>query len=173
MRVAFSGFMHHVPSPTPVLLLLAASFVSFACWQRREKAPTTPEAPTHTAAAASSNPDREEQLAVGARYFARDCAGCHGATGEGTQVALRIIGPGALPVNPPPYAMQRKTHFVTAAGVFRFIATHMPNDVIGQSTDSYYWDTLAFVLSRNGVDLHGRVLDGTTAGVIAPQFVDR
>jgi len=103
------------------------------------------------------------QLRRGAKYWAYDCAGCHGLNGEGGQGGPRVIGPGALPLDPRATAKVRKEIFAKASDVLVFTRRHMPSDFAGLATDEYYWDVTAFVLSQNGIDLHGRVLDPVSA----------
>ena len=163
--------MHQRMTSHPRTLLALVAVSTLACARANETAssanPPSHAPPSHEGESVTPSSPPSTQLAVGEKYFARDCVACHGDQGQGATGGPRIIGAGALPIDPPSSALQRKTHFVTARDVHDFIATHMPNDVIGQMPDSYYWDTLAFVLSRNGVDLGGKVLDDTDASSIA------
>jgi cytochrome c len=105
----------------------------------------------------------ELQARRGAKYWTSDCGPCHGANGEGAEGGPRIIGVGALPADPPSTANMRAQRFVHATEVFQFTRRHMPADFAALATDDYYWDVVAFVLSKNGIDLKGHVLDADSA----------
>jgi len=152
-------------APRPLLIATAA--VSLVACARANETSTSAHPPSHEPASTTASSPASVQLSVGEKYFARDCASCHGKDGQGTPEGPRVVGPGALPADPPSTAVQRRNHFVTARDVHDFIGTHMPADIIGQMPGSYYWDTLAFVLSHGGVDLGGKVLDDADASAIA------
>jgi cytochrome c len=101
----------------------------------------------------------EDQVAQGAELFAMHCAECHGAAGEGSDKAPAVVGPRALPVNPPEGAKLRKNPFYTAADLYQLIKVHMPNDAPGTLTDDEYAAIVAFVLKANGIDLMNRRVD--------------
>ena len=110
--------------------------------------------------------DDEHQRALGEKYYAYDCAGCHGGNGEGAADSPPLVGAGALPVDPPPRAKLRTERFVVAFDLYALTRRHMPADVIGEMTDAYYWEITAYLLARNGVDLRGRVLDEALARTV-------
>jgi cytochrome c len=106
----------------------------------------------------------EGQASRGKELFAANCAGCHGASGEGTLKAPRLVGlaQGALPLEPRPGA-RRKREFKTVLDVAEFASKYMPVNAPGSLPTQDYWDILAFDLKANGIDLGGQRLDETTA----------
>lgn len=97
----------------------------------------------------------DEQAALGHGLYEQNCARCHGANGQGTAEAPRVVGmaEGALPLDPPPGAKLRKTQFRTAADVANFAVHNMPKDAPGSLPASTYWAILAATLKANGVEL--------------------
>lgn len=103
-----------------------------------------------------------EQVTKGADEYGEHCAKCHGASGEGTAQGPAVVGPTALPLDPPSGAKARTSKFITVADVASFVVKNMPGDTPGSlSTDEYY-SILAFDLHANGIDLDKK-LDGTVA----------
>jgi cytochrome c len=102
-----------------------------------------------------------DQAVKGAVLYTANCAKCHGALGEGTKKAPRVVNldKGALPLDPPPERQVRKTQFVTVADVARFVVENMPKDKPGSLREADYFRILAFDLKANGVDLDGKHLD--------------
>jgi cytochrome c len=81
-----------------------------------------------------------EQVARGRAVFEARCAKCHGADGQGTSEAPRLIGqPNGL------------SGYRTAKGLFDFVSSDMPFDAPGTLTPQEYWDVLAFLLDGNRV----------------------
>jgi cytochrome c len=79
-----------------------------------------------------------EQIARGRAIFEARCAKCHGADGQGTSEAPRLIGqPNGL------------SGYRTAKGLFDFVSSDMPFDAPGTLTPQEYWDVLAFILDAN------------------------
>ncbi len=106
----------------------------------------------------ASNILSTEQISMGAGLYEGACAKCHGALGQGTAKAPALVGPKALPLDPPPGAHVRTTQFHTAKDVLDFIRTRMPADRPGSLQEGQYEAILAFALHANGVDLHDMML---------------
>lgn len=95
------------------------------------------------------------QVALGTKLYGDHCAKCHGASGQGTDKAPRVVGldEGALPLDPPADRKVRKTKFVTVADVANFAVKNMPADDPGSLTTTEYLAVLAFDLKANGINL--------------------
>jgi cytochrome c len=107
----------------------------------------------------------EDQAARGKQLFEEHCAGCHGAAGEGTNRAPRLVGltKGALPLLPRPGQRIRKREFKTVLDVAEFVTKNMPLNAPGSLATQDYWDILAFDLKANGIDLGAKPLDENLA----------
>jgi mono/diheme cytochrome c family protein len=125
-----------------VLTALAAGCNTGGYQRRAVRAPSPPAAPMTV----------ESQVAAGGAAFGRFCASCHGARGEGSNSAPALVGPGALPADPPASRRFRKTRFTTAADVASFAVAAMPPSGPKPTTDQY-WAIVAFDLQANGVAL--------------------
>ena len=101
----------------------------------------------------------EEQAAVGQHLYGEKCASCHGASGQGTAAAPRLVGldEGALPRDPRPDAMVRETRFETAGDVASFVVQNMPPEAPGSLSTEEYLAILAFDLKANGVALEQKL----------------
>jgi cytochrome c len=97
----------------------------------------------------------EKQAALGQRLYGDNCAGCHGASGEGMGEAPRVVSldEGALPLEPPPSAMLREAEFETVADVAEFVVENMPPGKAGSLSTEEYLAVLAFDLKANGITL--------------------
>jgi cytochrome c len=122
-----------------------------------------PSAPSTGAVTGAAPATFAEQVALGQKLYADNCASCHGASGTGGK-APPVVGlkTGALPLNPPPNAKYRKTQFKTVADVADFVTKNMPPTAPGSLTPDQYWAILAFDLKANGIDLDKK-LDASTA----------
>lgn len=111
-----------------------------------------------------------EQVALGATTYARECASCHGASGEGAG-APRVVGiaQGALPLDPPADRKYRHSRFVTVADVATFAVATMPPKAPGSLTADEYWAVLAFDLHANGIDLDRKLTPELAAGLTIPR----
>ena len=103
-----------------------------------------------------------DQVAQGQQLFGAKCATCHGAHGNDGK-APPLVGPNALPLDPPATAKFRKTQFHTAKDVYDFVKANMPPDAAGTLSDDETAAIIAFDLKANGVDLGGKKVDATTA----------
>ena len=130
--------------------------VLFACGSDPTPAPTATEPATFA-----------EQVTAGQTLYGAHCASCHGAGGEGTKEAPRVVGlkEGALPLDPPASAKVRTGKFVTVADVAAFAVKNMPADKPGTLQASEYFSILAFDLKANGITLDKK-LDGALAATL-------
>lgn len=96
----------------------------------------------------------EAQAARGATLYAKHCADCHGASGEGGE-GPRVVGldEGALPLKPPASRQVRDVDFVTVADVAGFAVENMPPGKGGSLSNDEYLAILAFDLKANGITL--------------------
>src|SRR4051794_29784557 len=76
-----------------------------------------------------------DQASAGAKLYTDNCAGCHGAGGEGSAKVPAVVGPKALPLDPQAPSTARKAKFHTAADVFQFVKANMPPGKPGSLTD--------------------------------------
>ena len=106
-------------------------------------------------ATASAPADAVAQAEAGGPLYGQFCAKCHGNGGQGTDQAPPVVGPNALPLDPPSTAKFRKTQFRTAKDVFDFVGANMPPKGPKPTLDQYL-EILAFDLKANGVDLTGK-----------------
>jgi mono/diheme cytochrome c family protein len=97
----------------------------------------------------------DEQVALGMKVYAANCAKCHGDSGQGTDKAPRLVGldKGALPLDPPADRKKRTEQFVTVGDVASFAVTNMPADKPGSLSTQQYLAVLAFDLKANGIKL--------------------
>jgi mono/diheme cytochrome c family protein len=104
------------------------------------------------------------QIERGQALYGENCAGCHGAGGEGSDKAPPVVGPEAFPEQPREGA-RRDVEFHTAADVFAWTTVHMPGNAPGSLTTDEYLAIFAFDLTANGVTLTAP-LDGPAAQAI-------
>ena len=135
-------------------LALAACAAPRAVLPTSTVAPTTPAvrqptsppspaaAPSATAAAATpvptTPPTAGELARRGAGVFARICATCHGAKGEGV-VGPALIGPGAS-----------LGKFGSGKGLYDYVSVAMPQSNPGSLSPDEYLQVVAFLLVQNG-----------------------
>jgi len=122
------------------------AYVCFAVALLACGAKTPPQAPVAPGSAA-------EQIASGKAVFAQHCAECHGDAGQGGDKAPPVVGPKALPLNPPATAKKRTMAFHSALDVGKFVMAAMPGDDPGSLKPDEYLAVLAFDLTANGVAL--------------------
>jgi len=112
----------------------------------------------------------------GASLFASACVKCHGERGEGIGLAPSILGPGALPENPPdpsgaagsaltdpqliqieaqarPAGAAWRDPFRNAQDLFDFMSTHMPKGHPGDLKPADHWAVVSFLLAAQGASL--------------------
>ena len=135
-------------------MLLGALALATACGGTDTKSPETPAQP--------SPASFSEQVTRGTEVYTAHCSSCHGKGGEGTAQAPPVVGPKALPLDPPSGAKVRKSQFVTVADVATFVVQNMPADAPGSLSEDDYFAVLAFDLHANGIELDKK-LDGAVA----------
>jgi mono/diheme cytochrome c family protein len=95
--------------------------------------------------------DADRQVAQGQAIFARRCAKCHGAGGEG-KMGPSLIG-----------AEHHLSGYGTADVLFDYTRQVMPADRPGRMLEVEYWAVLAYILHENGLLPAVTILDGATA----------
>jgi S-disulfanyl-L-cysteine oxidoreductase SoxD len=98
-----------------------------------------------------------DQPSRGESLYAQSCAGCHGENGDGTEGRPPLVGPKAMPVDPPATASRRKAPLRTAKDLFAFIKSDMPPIDPGTLSDEQTWAVVAFLLKSNGVAVTGEL----------------
>jgi cytochrome c len=102
------------------------------------------------------------QAGRGEKLYAENCASCHGDLGEGSVTSRGripgVVGPAALPLEPPPGAKYRKQPFRTARDVYEFVKTSMPPGMGGSLSDQEYLEIVVFDLKANNIDLAGQTI---------------
>ena len=95
--------------------------------------------------------DGERQVAQGQAIYARRCARCHGAGGEGK------MGPSLIGAN------HHLSGYGTADVLFDYTQQVMPADRPGRLLEVEYWAVLAYILHENGLLPPGTSLERATA----------
>ncbi len=116
-----------------------------------------------SAAAADS---ARQAVPAGAAVYDRECAGCHGKSGEGIGKTPAVMGEGALPLKG---ADGHHGPFRTAQDVFDYVKREMPlpESKAGSLSDQDYWAVTAYMLAGSGRKLPGGKLNAETAqGVV-------
>lgn len=78
------------------------------------------------------------------------CAGCHGANLQGA-MGPALVGPGF------------QATWRNALALWSFVSQNMPLGSPGSLAKAQYWDIVAFLLQRNGVEPDDRPLNAETA----------
>jgi len=99
--------------------------------------------------------DAERQVTQGRAIYARRCAQCHGATGEG-KMGPSLIGP-----------KHHLSGYGTADVLFDYTEQVMPADRPGRMLAVEYWAVLAYILDENGLLPPGTLLEDATAPQVA------
>lgn len=106
------------------------------------------------AAAKEKKAQLDAQVAKGGELYGANCASCHGANGEGKKKYPKVVGEGALPLDPPKGAKLRKgIQFNTAKDVADFVVANMPLKKADKVTPEDKLAILAFDLNANGIAL--------------------
>lgn len=132
----------------------------------------------------------KSRAAQGGDAFGEQCAGCHGARGEGTTKGPVIIGGGALPTYPrsgtsdnlttDPNELQLRTQsqvpgapkrqpFNTARDVYDYVSTKMPAGRPGSLPADDYWQIVSFMLVAHGRQVPDEGLSRANAASVAIQ----
>jgi S-disulfanyl-L-cysteine oxidoreductase SoxD len=99
--------------------------------------------------------DADRQVAQGQAIYARRCARCHGAGGEG-KMGPSLIG-----------AKHHLSGYGTADVLFDYTRQVMPADRPGRMLEVEYWAVLAYILHENGLLPPDTILESVTAPEIA------
>ena len=83
--------------------------------------------------------DAERQVEQGKAIYARRCAKCHGANGEG-KMGPSLVGP-----------QHHLSGYGTADVLFDYTRQVMPADRPGRMQEVEYWAVLAYLLKENGL----------------------
>jgi mono/diheme cytochrome c family protein len=141
-------------------LLLSSLAVATACGGTDAKSPEGSQSSPATFA---------EQVSRGTEVYTAHCSSCHGKGGEGSAQAPAVVGPSALPLDPPSGAKVRKSQFVTVADVANFVVHNMPGDAPGSLSEDDYFAVLAFDLHANGIDLDKKLDAAVAASLTIPR----
>jgi S-disulfanyl-L-cysteine oxidoreductase SoxD len=95
--------------------------------------------------------DGDRQVVQGKAIYARRCARCHGAGGEG-KMGPSLIG-----------AKHHLSGYGTADVLFDYTRQVMPADRPGRMLEVEYWAVLAYILNENGLLPSGIILESATA----------
>jgi S-disulfanyl-L-cysteine oxidoreductase SoxD len=95
--------------------------------------------------------DGDRQVDQGQAIYARRCARCHGANGEG-KMGPSLIG-----------AKHHLSGYGTADVLFDYTRQVMPADRPGRMLEVEYWAVLAYLLKENGLLPPGTALGAATA----------
>jgi S-disulfanyl-L-cysteine oxidoreductase SoxD len=98
--------------------------------------------------------DADRQVTQGQAIYARRCAKCHGANGEG-KMGPSVIGP-----------QHHLSGYGTADVLFDYTRQVMPADRPGRMQEVEYWAVLAYILHENGLLPPGTTLEDATASQI-------
>ena len=95
--------------------------------------------------------DAGRQVEQGKAIYARRCAKCHGANGEG-KMGPSLVGP-----------QHHLSGYGTADVLFDYTRQVMPADRPGRMQEVEYWAVLAYLLKENGLLPLGTILESATA----------
>jgi cytochrome c len=99
---------------------------------------------------------QSDQIAAGQQVYRQICASCHGDQGEGIDDAPPLFGAGT-----------QIGDYRTANRLHSFIASEMPGDDPGSLSQQQVYDVLAYILSENGLNPGGLVVDQSSAANIS------
>jgi cytochrome c len=123
-------------------------------------------------ASATARAFTQEQAHNGGRIYKRQCARCHGASGEGKDNqykglrAPELMGATALPCRPRAYQKIRHRDFRTAKDVYDFVSAAMPADQPAILDADEYWNVVAYLLQANGKPADDTRLDAASSAKI-------
>lgn len=88
-----------------------------------------------------------DEAPKGAAVYDRECAGCHGAHGEGLSNAPAVMGKEALALTG-----SDRGKFVTAQDVFDYVKSEMPlpKKKVGTLSEQQYWEVTEYLLAASG-----------------------
>lgn len=105
------------------------------------------------------------QTPRGAKVFNRDCALCHGESGQGQSGSPPVMGQGALPLKG---VGGDAGPFRTAKDVFDYVKKTMPKpaEKAGSLSDADYWAVVEYMLIGAGRDVPAGLSDANAADVV-------
>jgi hypothetical protein len=124
-------------------------------------------------------PQGNGTAAQGATLYAAKCAACHGASAEGTAVAVALVG--RNPGDAFDFASSRDKERTKTVGnywpyattLYDYIHRAMPFDKPGTLTPDEVYSLVAFVLARNGIIKDDAVIDARTLPAVRMPARDR
>jgi mono/diheme cytochrome c family protein len=123
--------------PTTHPLAVAACLVALvACASTRPSASTWPAA--------------RDAVPSAAKIYDRECASCHGASGDGTRGIPPLVGAGALPIE-----RDNRRELRTARDLYDYVSTTMPlpPKKVGTLSTDEYWLIVELLVRTRGVDV--------------------
>jgi cytochrome c len=117
--------------------------------------------------------------ADGAPIFAAKCAGCHGPAGQGTPVAMSLVGRNAGDAFDFAAAQDKErtktvgNYWPYATTLYDYIHRAMPFDKPGTLSPDEIYSVVAFILSKNGIVGDTARLDAKTLPAVRMPARDR
>jgi cytochrome c len=117
--------------------------------------------------------------ADGAPIFAAKCAGCHGPAGQGTPVAMALVGRNAGDAFDFAVAQDKErtktvgNYWPYATTLYDYIHRAMPFDKPGSLAPDDVYSLVAFVLSKNGIIRDDERIDAKTLPAVRMPARDR
>ena len=111
-------------------------------------------------------PPGEGSVAQGVVVYARACAACHGANGEGIPPNAKLVG--RIPGDSFPFATDTKatktigSYWPYATTLFDYIRRAMPQNALGTLTASETYAVIAWLLHENAIVADNAVMNATT-----------
>ena len=104
-------------------------------------------------------PDGSGDAETGRTHYAALCAGCHGASGEGSSTAPQLI----KPLAPPATARRNiESHWPYAPPLFDYIRRTMPPDLPRSYGADTLYSLVAYLLRENGIAVPTGIASRTT-----------
>lgn len=97
----------------------------------------------------------------GAELFANKCAACHGANGEGSQLAPRLVG-GRGPLTSPAPSRTLANYWPFATTIWDYINRAMPPKQEGSLNPNDVYALTAFILYRNEIVPEDQVINAAS-----------
>ena len=172
-----------------LLVFLASLMIGNAAWAQAPnyknvgRAPTPDEIrawDTPVGPAGKELPPGSGTAKIGSEIFAEKCVVCHGAAGEGSQMAPRLVGgKGTLTTAQP--VLTVGSYWAFATTIFDFIYKAMPRGQEGSLKPDQAYALTAFLLYKNDIIKETDTIDAKTLpeikmpnrnGFIPPQLED-
>lgn len=122
-------------------------------------------------------PPGEGTVAQGAVVYARSCASCHGAKGEGMPPNPRLVG--RIPGDSFPFATDRSaprtigSYWPYATTLFDYIRRAMPQNALGSLSANETYAVIAWLLAANDVIPADAVMSATSLPAVQMPSRDR